>query len=234
MSITAIIPVREGSRRLKNKNIAPFAGTNLLINKINQLKQVQEIDDIVVSSDSELMLTMAQSQGVITHKRSPEFCDEKSKTFGEVVAHICENVPGDDIIWATCTAPLVFPKHYREAIKLYYKAITDGYDSLVSMEKFKRYLWDDNGPLNYELGLRHVPSQQLKPLYYVTDGILIAPRNKMIEWKYFHGTNPYRYILDKRTSIDIDDGLDLACARAWLDMDESVSQIDPYCIDGEN
>lgn len=234
MSITAIIPVREGSRRLKNKNIAPFAGTNLLINKINQLKQVQEIDDIVVSSDSELMLTMAQSQGVITHKRSPEFCDEKSKTFGEVVAHICENVPGDDIIWATCTAPLVFPKHYREAIKLYYKAITDGYDSLVSMEKFKRYLWDDNGPLNYELGLRHVPSQQLKPLYYVTDGILIASRNKMIEWKYFHGTNPYRYILDKRTSIDIDDGLDLACARAWLDMDESVSQIDPYCIDGEN
>ena len=234
MSITAIIPVREGSRRLKNKNIAPFAGTNLLINKINQLKQVQEIDDIVVSSDSELMLTMAQSQGVITHKRSPEFCDEKSKTFGEVVAHICENVPGDDIIWATCTAPLVFPKHYREAIKLYYKAITDGYDSLVSMEKFKRYLWDDNGPLNYELGLRHVPSQQLKPLYYVTDGILIAPRNKMIEWKYFHGTNPYRYILDKRTSIDIDDGLYLACARAWLDMDESVSQIDPYCIDGEN
>jgi CMP-N-acetylneuraminic acid synthetase len=234
MSITAIIPVREGSRRLKNKNIAPFAGTNLLINKINQLKQVQEIDDIVVSSDSELMLTMAQSEGVITHKRSPEFCDEKSKTFGEVVAHICENVPGDDIIWATCTAPLVFPKHYREAIKLYYKAITDGYDSLVSMEKFKRYLWDDNGPLNYELGLRHVPSQQLKPLYYVTDGILIAPRNKMIEWKYFHGTNPYRYILDKRTSIDIDDGLDLACARAWLDMDESVSQIDPYCIDGEN
>ena len=40
-SITAIIPVREGSRRLKNKNVAPFAGTNLLINKINQLKQVK-------------------------------------------------------------------------------------------------------------------------------------------------------------------------------------------------
>lgn len=54
----------------------------------------------------------------------------------------------------------------------------------------------------------------------------------MIEWKYFHGHNPYRYILDKRTSIDIDDGLDLACARAWLDMDESVSQIEPYIVGG--
>lgn len=39
--ITAVIPVREGSTRLKNKNVAPFAGTNLLINKINQLKEVK-------------------------------------------------------------------------------------------------------------------------------------------------------------------------------------------------
>lgn len=230
MSITAIIPVREGSRRLKNKNIAPFAGTNLLINKINQLKQVEEIDSIVVSSDSVTMLKMAESQGVKTHQRAIEFCDEKTKTFGEVVAHICENVTGDDIIWATCTAPLVFPKHYKEAIQKYYEALSAGYDSLVSMEQFKRYLWDDNGPVNYELGIKHVPSQQLKPLYFCTDGILMAPRCKMIEWKYFHGTNPYRFILDKRTSIDIDDGLDLACARAWLDMDESVSQIDPYIV----
>lgn len=227
MSITAIIPVREGSRRLKNKNIAPFAGTNLLINKINQLKQVPEITNIVVSSDSELMLQMAQSQGVNIHKRAPEFCDEKTKTFGEVVAHVCENVTGDHILWATCTAPLVFPKHYKEAIDLYLNMPKE-FDSLVSMEQFKRYLWDDNGPVNYELGIKHVPSQQLPPLYFVTDGILLAPREKMIEWKYFHGPNPYRYILDKRTSIDIDDGLDLACARAWLDMDESVSHIDPY------
>ncbi len=222
--------MREGSRRLKNKNIAPFAGTNLLINKINQLKQVQEIHTIIVSSDSNLMLAMAESQGVKTHKRAPEYCDEKSKTFGEVVAHICSSVEGDDILWATCTAPLVFPKNYREAIGKYYDALSEGYDSLVSMELFRRYLWDDKGPVNYELGLKHVPSQQLRPLYFVTDGILIAPREKMIEWNYFHGTNPYRFILDKRTSIDIDDGLDLACARAWLDMDESVSQIDPYSV----
>ena len=233
MSITAVVPVRQGSRRLKNKNVAPFAGTNLLINKLNQLKQVKEIDHIVVSSDSDLMLAMAESQGVGTHKRAPEFCDEKTKTFGEVVAHVCENVPGDHILWATCTAPLVYPKHYRQAIHLYHQALEEGYDSLVSMEMIKRYLWDDNGPLNYELGIKHVPSQQLPPLYIVTDGILLAPREKMIEWKYFHGSHPYRYILDKRTSVDIDDGLDLAQARAWLDMDESVSQIDPYCAEDD-
>lgn len=232
--ITAIIPVREGSRRLKNKNIAPFAGTNLLLFKIEQLKKVKQITRIVVSSDSDRMLEMAKRAGVLTHKRAPEYCDEKTKTFGEVVAHICANVSGQDILWATCTSPLVFPKHYEKAIELYYgEAIPNGFDSLVSMEMFKRYLWNDDGPVNYELGIKHVPSQQLPPLYYVTDGILLAPREKMIDWKNFHGPHPYRFILGKRTSVDIDDGLDLACARAWLDMDDSVSHVDPYSIDQE-
>lgn len=227
-TITAIIPVREGSRRLKSKNIAPFAGTNLLINKINQLKAVSEITKIVVSSDSDLMLKMAETQNVEIHKRAPEFCDEQTRTFGEVVKHIAESVDGDSILWATCTAPLVFSPVYQRAIIEYYSALKNGYDSLMSVESFKRYIWDENGPLNYELGLKHVPSQQLPTLYFVTDGILLAPRKKMIEWSYFHGKNPYKFIVDKRTGIDIDDGLDLACARAWLDMDESVSHINPF------
>ena len=227
-TITAVIPVRAGSRRLKNKNVAPFAGTNLLINKINQLKRVSQITDIVVSSDSEMMLEMAKNEGVLIHKREKEFCDEKSKTFGEVVKHIAESVEGEHILWATCTAPIVFPNLYSQAIEKYFVSLENGYDSLVSFEKIKRYLWDSNGPLNYELGLKHVPSQQLPELYIVTDGILLAPREKMIEWSYFHGNNPYKFIIDKRNAIDIDDGLDLAAARAWLDMDESVSQIEPF------
>lgn len=226
--ITAVIPVRAGSRRLKNKNVAPFAGTNLLLNKIEQLKKVNEVERIVVSSDSDMMLSMAQNAGVLTHKRGIEFCDEKTKSFGEVVRHVAESVEGEHILWATCTSPLVFPPIYEKAISLYWKALEDGYDSLVSFEKIKRYLWDENGPINYELGLKHVPSQQLPDLYIVTDGVLLAPRKKMIEWSYFHGRNPYKFIIDKRAAVDIDDGLDLAAARAWLDMDESVSHIEPF------
>ena len=180
--ITAVIPVREGSRRLKNKNVAPFAGTNLLLNKIEQLKKVPEVNKIVVTSDSDTMLEMARQAGVDIHKRAPEFCDEKTKTFGEVVRHVAENVDGDHILWATCTSPLVFPNVYRQAISEYIPALENGYDSLVAFERIKRYLWDDNGPLNYKLGLEHVPSQQLPDLYVVTDGILLAPREKMIEW----------------------------------------------------
>lgn len=228
MSITAVIPVREGSRRLKNKNIAPFAGTNILVHKIEQLKRVKEITKIVVSSDSDLMLEMAKSCEVDVHKRAIEYCDDKTKSFGEVVRHVAENVDGDNIMWATCTSPLIFTKTYERAIKEYFSALQIGYDSLASFELIKRHLWNDNGPLNYKLGLSHVISQDLPNIYVMTFGISIAPRKKMIEWNYLHGNNPYKFVLEKRESIDIDDGLDLAVARAWLDMDESVSHIDPF------
>ena len=141
---------------------------------------------------------------------------------------MAESVEGEHILWATCTSPLVFPPIYSQAIQKYWQVLKEGYDFLASFEKIKRYLWDENGPLNYKLGLEHVPSQQLPDLYIVTDGILLAPRKKMIEWSYFHGKNPYKFIVDKRTAVDVDDGLDLAVARAWLDMDESVLQIEPF------
>jgi N-acylneuraminate cytidylyltransferase len=215
---TAIIPVRKGSRRLKNKNVAPFAGVNLLEYKINQLKQVSAISNIVVSSDCEEMLDIARCLGVNTHRRALEYCDEKTKTFGEVVEHICSEVEGENIMWATCTSPLVEPNDYNDAIKKYELILKEGFDSLMSVEEFKRYLWTATGPLNYELGIKHVPSQELEPLYRVTDGILIAPRQDMIDWKYFHGTKPYMHKMSKRASVDIDDLYDMECAKAWLNL----------------
>ena len=59
---TAIIPVRAGSKRIKDKNISKFGKINLLENKINILKKIKFIDNIVVSSDSNKMLEMAKKK----------------------------------------------------------------------------------------------------------------------------------------------------------------------------
>lgn len=217
MNIKAIIPARSGSTRLKNKNILPFNGTNLLVNKIRQLKKVSNLDDIIVSSDSDEYLEMALLEGVKIHKRTIEYSDEKTKSFGEVVAKICSEINCDDVLWATCTSPMVTPQTYIKAIQLYYENVPSKFDSLISLEPFKRYIWDDNGPWNYKMGIEHVPSQQLKQLYYVTDGILIAPRLKMIDWKYFHGSNPFKFLLDKISSLDIDTEEDYKICKSLCD-----------------
>ena len=51
--ITAVIPIRSGSQRVKDKNLRPFANTTLMENKIEMLLNVQELDNIIVNTNSE-------------------------------------------------------------------------------------------------------------------------------------------------------------------------------------
>jgi len=215
-TVVALIPVRAGSTRLKDKNISRFAGTNLLLYKIEQLKKVHSIDKIVVSSDSELMLEMATKAGVEIQERPPEYCDEKTKTFGEVVEWVMSNLDSEHVLWATVTSPLTDTEHYQSAIEKYFNVIGE-YDSLVTFTPFKHFLWDETKPINYNLGSAYVSSKDLPVLYVKTCGISIAPRLDMLRWKFDHGVKPYKFILNKRASVDIDDIYDLLCARAWLD-----------------
>ena len=67
--IKALIPVRSGSKRVKNKNIRPFAGSSLLEIKIKQLQRINNLDGIVVNSNDDTMLEIAKSLGADTVKR---------------------------------------------------------------------------------------------------------------------------------------------------------------------
>ena len=67
--ISAVIAARGGSRRVKNKNIRPFAGSSLLERKLLQLKDINEIDAIYVNSESDKILNIAKKYNVNTIKR---------------------------------------------------------------------------------------------------------------------------------------------------------------------
>jgi len=215
--VTAIIPVRAGSKRLKNKNILPFGDSNLLVHKIRQLKQVKNIDKIVVSSDSNEMLEMAKNEGVYIHKRDAIYCDDTT------IHHrnVAENVDGDHILWAVCVCPLVEIKTYEKAIDTYFEIVVNEQknDSLVSVRLFKEYLWDENKPLNYQLGENHVISQNLPNWYIITNGIYMLPRKLMIARNYFLGDNPYKFVISKKEAIDIDDEHDYEVASLFYKKD---------------
>ena len=51
-----IIPARGGSKSIKNKNLQLFDGISLIGNAINKFKGLEYKFDIIVSSDSELIL----------------------------------------------------------------------------------------------------------------------------------------------------------------------------------
>lgn len=150
-SITAIIPVKKISTRLPSKNILPFGGTNLLIHKIRQLKAVERVTDIVVSSDSEEMLEIARKEGVTAQLRPKQYADE-SLPISEFITWLGNTVDGDHCMWACVTSPLVDAGLYEKAIDLYFAKLQEGYDSLVTVLPFRHYLMDENGPFNFSRG----------------------------------------------------------------------------------
>lgn len=225
LSVTAVIPVRGGSRRVPNKNIRKFGNSSLLVNKIRQLKQVELIDRIVVSSDIDAMLQIAVDEGVETQKRPLEYCDEMTRTFNEVVEYVASNVEGDILMWTPCTCPLVESESYKHAIRVFEDSVlvSHEYDSVASAKILKEYVFDEKGPVNFN-PVKHVPSQELPDWKIIINGFLIALRKDMIRWKYFYGKKPLLISVDKISAIDIDDMDDFVMAELIYNKRNNITE----------
>jgi N-acylneuraminate cytidylyltransferase len=200
--ITAIIPVRAGSRRLPNKNILPFGDSNLLVHKIRQLKSVKYIDNIVVSTDSQEMIEMAKRENVDYQLRPIEY--------------IAKNIDTDILIWAPCVCPIVAPETYTSAIEKFLN-LSPEYDGVVSAKLLKEYIYGENSPVNFTVA-HHVPSQLLPNWHIIVNGFFIANKCDMINWKFVYGKKPYLYEVSKYEAIDIDDKLDFKFAQIAYDV----------------
>lgn len=215
--ISAIVPVKGNSSRLPNKNILPFGDSNLLQHKIDQLKRVKGLHEIIVSSDSDEMLAIGEKSGVKAIKRPIQYANE-SVPFGMFLEYVCDIIEGEHLMWACATSPLVEPYLYEKAIQTYFEKLEEGYDSLITCAPYQTYLMDENGPLNFKMGLEHKNSEQLPMLYHFTNGIDLAPKDKVKEWHYNYGPKAYRLLVNKREAADIDDIYDYEIAKALYGM----------------
>lgn len=214
-SITAIVPVKKTSSRLPDKNILPFADSNLLLYKLRQLKNVSELSEILVSSDSEEMLEMAMSEGVRAVKRPISYANE-SRPFSDFIDYITGMVDTDRIMWSCVTSPLVDEKLYSSAINTL-ESVETKYDSLITVYPFKHYLMDAEGTVNFSRGIKHTNSQDLPEMYIFTNGIVLADVDNMRKWHYHFGPHPFYYEVNREQSIDIDDYYDYKMAQLIYD-----------------
>jgi len=208
--VTAVIPVKGVSERVKDKNLRELDGETLLERKIRILKECKLVEKIVVNTDSERIINIARDKGVAYVKRDSYFT-EQATPLNEVIRNVIENTPGEHIMWSQVTSPLLTSKTTDKAIEKYFEKIKEGYDSLASVEKLICYLWKDNKPVNYSLG-SHPRSQDLDPYYNMTFGILIIERELAIANNYYVGSKPYLFEVSAEEAIDIDTEEDLFIA----------------------
>jgi len=211
-NITAIIPVRKNSKRLKNKNFINFFNQKSLLEiKIEQLKKIKYIDRIVVSSDSLKAQKIAKRHKVLFHKRKKFYASSKCSG-SNFFKNLAEHINGDYLVYCPCTSPIIKMKTYNLFFRKFFR-LRFKHDSFNTVTKLKTFIWKDKKPVNYTLA--DAPNSQDLPenFYYLNFGINIIKREKMIKFKNIVGKKPKFIVLDKYESTDINDKFDFENAR---------------------
>lgn len=149
MKNLAIIPIRSGSQRIKNKNIKLLAGHPLFYYQVENAKKVKQIDKIVVASDDVYYLDIAIGMGVETLKRPSNISNSFSRV-EETLLYVIKELESkgfkhDNLILMQATSPLTQHRYIDEAIEL---METKKYKSIIPYYEDKRFFIDEEELVN--------------------------------------------------------------------------------------
>lgn len=225
-SFLAIIPARGGSKRLPRKNSLALCGKPLITWSIEAAKLSQYLDTIVISSDDDRILDIAKASKVEILKRPLELAQDTSSTV-DTIKHVLQYHPNYDyIVLLQPTSPLRTSRHIDQAIEFLEQKNADAIISVSPTQHSP--LWCNTLPddknmshfLNDELKTKR--SQDLPTYYQLNGAIYICKTSSLLkENSLFLKENIFAFIMDKKSSIDIDDELDFLFAQAILEQDLS-------------
>ena len=218
----AIIPARGGSKRLPRKNILNLAGKPLIGWSIEAGLKSRYIDKTVVTSDDDEILNIAKQFGSNVLKRPDELASDTASSFDAIEHAIKQTVKQYDYtILLQPTSPLRDDKHIDEAIELLIQKNADAVISVCKMDH--NPLWSNT--LDKTLSMENfLPenilnkrSQDLQTYYRLNGAIYICKTNKLLEEKsFFLKENIFAYIMDRNSSIDIDEEIDFKIAEVLI------------------
>lgn len=218
--IVAIIPVKEKSERVSNKNFRPFNadGESLLEITINKLKKVNQIDHIYISTNKKDLKIKNDSKITIL-SRDNTYCNNVTP-WSDVIFNVASSIPESKssiVMWCHTTNPLF--NFYEEAINKFLSCRTNGFNSLVAVEKLKEFIVDEKGmPWNYMYGIWHKYSQDLPNLYKIVGSLFINNLDDMKKNRYVINSNPFLFEVDSKYAIDIDTEWDFKLAQKMYEL----------------
>ena len=180
----AFIPVRAGSKSIPLKNIREMAGKPLVLWALDAAEECSRIDRIVVSTDSPEIERVVAGRGyakVEIHHRSEQSATDTASTETVMLEYARENDDFENMILLQATSPLVSGADLARGIE---KFDTGHFDSLLSVVRQKRFIWDEKdglgSPTNYDVDSR--PRRQEFEGFFVENGAFyITPRSVLLE-----------------------------------------------------
>jgi CMP-N-acetylneuraminic acid synthetase len=227
----AIIPAREGSKGIPQKNLSTVLGVPLIAYTIKAALKAQTLDKVIVSTDDEHIRAVSQDYGAAVPFIRPHHLATDTSTTLSVLQHAItclaeqQEYLADIVVCLQPTSPLRSAEDIDAAVKL---CLDTSADSVVSLSQAKHHpYWMKKivdgrvYPLMDEEEQQYTRRQDLPPVYQLNGALYVTRTNVLLEENRVLGKYTAPYIMPPERSIDIDTPDDLKFAE--LLIKESVA-----------
>ena len=160
--VAALIPIKDHSERVKGKNFREFCGKPLFHHIIHTLDRTYAVDEIIIDTDSERILSEAPSisSKVKVIKRLEDLQGDHVST-NRIFEYDLTKTDADIYIQTHTTNPLLKAETIADALNTF--LTTEKYDSLFSVNKYQSRFYQSNG-----LPINHDPENLIRTKYIFT------------------------------------------------------------------
>lgn len=230
--VLAIVPARGGSKGLPGKNIRPLAGKPLIGWTLESAKNSKYLDEIFVSTDSQIIADVAESFGVKVPELRPEELASDTATSASVVLYTIEyfrkqKINFDYILLLEPTSPMRKEDDIDNAIVLACEHPDKaGVVSLgeVHMEhpSIVKKISEDSIVEPYVEALKVTRRQQLDKAYFPYGVVYLVRTDYFEKNQLFYGKDSLPYIIERWQCYEVDDIYDFTAIEAIFKYQQKI------------
>ena len=216
----AIIPARQGSKRLPKKNIMPFKNKPLIHWTIDAAIKSNQFSNIHVDTDCEKIAHVAVNSGAHIPFIRPKHLARDSSTTNEVIANhydfLIKNFENfESICILQPTSPLRSYQHIRDAYKVFNEKNADSVISVCEIECKNELInkINEDGTMNKfynQNSKKNTKYHRINGSIYILRKYLGGNLNNM------YGKKSYPFLMERKHSVDIDTISDFELAEFYF------------------
>jgi CMP-N-acetylneuraminic acid synthetase len=211
VNLVALVPMRHNSQRVPGKNYRILAGKPLFHHILETLLAVPEIDQIVVDTDSELVMNSLGSDfPQVTIINRPENLRADDISMNDILLYDTQQVQAGFYLQTHSTNPLLKPETVSRAVRGLMANYPSHHDSLFSVTRLQTRLYDQLGrAINHDPAVL-IQTQDLPPVYEENSCLYIFTRENLLQRHHRIGEKPMMFEINTDEAWDIDEELDFA------------------------
>jgi CMP-N-acetylneuraminic acid synthetase len=218
MKLIALIPMRHHSQRVPGKNYRDLAGKPLYQHIIETLLAVPEINEIVVDTDSDpVMSGLREHFPQVKIINRPERLRADNVPMNEILMCDTEQFPADFYLQTHSTNPLLKSETISKAIKLLLTNYPKN-DSLFSVTRWQTRLYFQDGRAINHNPNELIQTQDMPPVYEENSCMYIFTRGNLVKKHHRIGDTPLMFEIPRLEAVDIDEEPDFQIADILMRM----------------